>query len=101
MGLDRGLNEDLSLDVLIYPPAGHSLTTRGTPFAMKADTLLSEPSAARESSIQPVLDGYGLELTPDGEFVRWSASNRRHPRNWGASRKTYDCSLIIFLDLFT
>lgn len=71
------------------------------PSTMKADTLLSEPSAARESSIQSVLDGYGLELTPDSEFVRWSASNRRHPRNWGALRKTYDCSLIIFLDLFT
>ena len=68
---------------------------------MKADTLLKERSATPEDYIQSVLDGYGLELTPDGEYVRWTASNCRHPRNWSASRKIYDSSLIIFLEFFT
>lgn len=51
--------------------------------------------------LQYVLDENGLEYTPDGKFIRWSASNKKHPRNWHMSRKIYDSSLIIFLDFFT
>ncbi|KAF3388495.1 hypothetical protein F1880_004284 [Penicillium rolfsii] len=49
--------------------------------------------------IQQLLDTYGLEYTPDGQCIRWSVSNRKHPRNWPAARKIFDTSLIIFLDL--
>ncbi|KAJ5590640.1 hypothetical protein N7450_004612 [Penicillium hetheringtonii] len=48
-----------------------------------------------------VLEDNGLEFTPDGGFIRWSASNKKHPRNWHMPRKIYDSSLIIFLDFFT
>lgn len=68
---------------------------------MKTGTLLNECSTVSESSVQSVLEEYELELTPDGEYVRWSASNRRHPRNWSVPCKIYNCSLITFLDLFT
>ncbi|KAJ5950779.1 uncharacterized protein N7479_009192 [Penicillium vulpinum] len=54
-----------------------------------------------QANIQSLLDENGLEYTPDGEFIRWSASNKHHPRNWPIARKIYDSSLIIFLDLFT
>lgn len=73
----------------------HSIST------MKTGTLLSETPAVQESSVQSVLEEYELELTADGKHVRWSASNRRHPRNWSTSRKIYDTTLITFLDLFT
>ncbi|KAL4935105.1 hypothetical protein BDV06DRAFT_137543 [Aspergillus oleicola] len=51
--------------------------------------------------LHTLLSKHGLELTPDGAFVRWSCSNPNHPRNWTTLRKVYDCSLIIFLEMFT
>lgn len=54
-----------------------------------------------DASLHDLLNAHGLELTPDGEFVRWSASNLHHPRNWSLPRKVYDCTLIIFLECFT
>ncbi|KAK5790905.1 hypothetical protein VI817_006214 [Penicillium citrinum] len=48
-----------------------------------------------------LLEEHGLEFTPDGQSIRWSVTNKRHPRNWSASRKIYDTGLVIFLDLFT
>lgn len=51
--------------------------------------------------LQSVLNEYGLEFTPDGQLIRWSASNKNHPRNWTLGRKIYDSHMIIFLDLFT
>ncbi|OQD81434.1 hypothetical protein PENANT_c027G04819 [Penicillium antarcticum] len=67
----------------------------------KASEPLQMPPIPDRTSIQSHLDNYGLEYTPDGEFIRWSASNINHPRNWPLLRKIYDSSLIIFLDLFT
>ncbi|KAL4909128.1 hypothetical protein BDW74DRAFT_174340 [Aspergillus multicolor] len=60
----------------------------------------NDPSG-QNADLQTVLHEHGLELTPDGEYVRWATSNQNHPRNWSAVRKVYDSSLIIFLDLFT
>ncbi|KAJ5541494.1 hypothetical protein N7494_006570 [Penicillium frequentans] len=51
--------------------------------------------------LRSVLNEYGLEFTPDGQLIRWSASNKNHPRNWTLGRKIYDSHMIIFLDLFT
>ncbi|KAJ5760912.1 hypothetical protein N7520_008068 [Penicillium odoratum] len=51
--------------------------------------------------LQLVLDSHGLEFTPDGQLIRWSASNKNHPRNWTLSRKIYDSHMVISLDLFT
>ena len=54
-----------------------------------------------QGNVQGLLEEHGLEFTPDGQYIRWSVSNKRHPRNWSASRKIYDTGLIIFLGLFT
>lgn len=59
------------------------------------------PPTGDQCDVQSFLDEYGLEYTPDGQFIRWSCLNKKHPRNWPASRKIYDTGLIIFLDLFT
>lgn len=59
------------------------------------------PPTEDQTDVQPFLDACGLEYTPDRQFIRWSFSNKKHPRNWPASRKIYDTGLIIFLDLFT
>ncbi|KAE8146064.1 subtilisin-like protein [Aspergillus avenaceus] len=44
---------------------------------------------------------YGLQVAPGGFYIHWARDNERHPRNWSILRKTYDTSLIIFLELFT
>ncbi|KAJ5290147.1 uncharacterized protein N7443_010400 [Penicillium atrosanguineum] len=62
---------------------------------------LKLPASHDSSNIQSVLDAYGLEFTSDGKLIRWSASNKKHPRNWSTSRKSFDSSVIIFLELFT
>ncbi|KAJ5267020.1 hypothetical protein N7478_009828 [Penicillium angulare] len=62
---------------------------------------LSLPSVADSDDLQLALETHGLEFTPNGQLVRWSAFNKKHPRNWPLSRKIYDSSLIIFLDFFT
>lgn len=59
------------------------------------------PVVPEKDDIQPLLVAYGLEYTPDGKYIRWSASNKKHPRNWSATRKAFDSSVIVFLDLFT
>lgn len=59
------------------------------------------PPIPEKGDIQSFLDASELEYTPDGKYIRWSALNKRHPRNWSAARKAFDSSVIIFLDLFT
>ncbi|KAM5444755.1 hypothetical protein MferCBS31731_000210 [Microsporum ferrugineum] len=74
-----------------------------------SDTPGSQPSATKpeviptpgQDDLQALLEAHGLEYTPDGEHLRWQASNPKHPRNWGMLRKIYDSGLIILLDLFT
>ncbi|KAL5052175.1 hypothetical protein BDW71DRAFT_193582 [Aspergillus fruticulosus] len=51
--------------------------------------------------LQIALKELGLELTPDGQYVRWANTNPKHPRNWPTTRKAYDIGLIIFLEFYT
>ncbi|KAL4959355.1 major facilitator superfamily domain-containing protein [Aspergillus stella-maris] len=51
--------------------------------------------------LQVALKELELELTPDGQYVRWANTNRNHPRNWPTIRKMYDIGLIIFLEFYT
>ncbi|KAG6040778.1 hypothetical protein E4U41_007047 [Claviceps citrina] len=62
---------------------------------------ISQLAITASGSVQDLLDLYELEYTPDGRSVRWSALNKRHPRNWPLYRKVYDISMVIFLDFFT
>lgn len=48
-----------------------------------------------------ILKEQGLEVASDGQYVRWSRSNQRHPRNWSKARKAYDTGLIIWVDVYT
>ncbi|KAL4877939.1 major facilitator superfamily domain-containing protein [Aspergillus karnatakaensis] len=68
---------------------------------MSLSQTASSPSVYRDDKLQIALNEHGLELTPDGKYVRWAASNKDHPRNWPGWRKVYDIGLVIFLDLFT
>ena len=43
---------------------------------------------------------YGLVMNA-GQQVDWASGNAHHPRNWPASRKVFDTSIVIFLDFFT
>lgn len=67
------------------------------------DDLSSHSSGSgsiEKTNIDSLLYENGLQYTPDGQFIRWSASNRKHPRNWPLAHKIYDTTLIIFLDCF-
>ncbi|KAI9643520.1 hypothetical protein NHQ30_008139 [Ciborinia camelliae] len=55
---------------------------------------------ASTQSLAWYLEKYGLEMG-DTNYVRWTKTNPRHPRNWSSWRKTYDFGLHIFLDFFT
>ena len=67
----------------------------------KSPDCLLPSTPSQDSHLSFILEDNGLELTADGQFVRWSASNKKHPRNWHMPRKIYDTGLIIFLDFFT
>ncbi|KMQ45668.1 MFS multidrug transporter [Trichophyton rubrum] len=72
-----------------------------TPSSQPSVTKLEVPPTIGENNLQALLEEHGLEYTPDGEHIRWLASNPKHPRNWSMLRKIYDSGLIIILDLFT
>ncbi|KAJ5105863.1 hypothetical protein NUU61_003210, partial [Penicillium alfredii] len=58
-------------------------------------TITEEP----KPSIQERLQKHCLDVTPDGQFVRWSRDNPLFPRNWSIARKSYDVGVICLLDL--
>lgn len=66
------------------------------------DTKTEEkPSATvHDISLKTYLLQYELELTSDGQNIRWGSKNPHHPRNWGTARKVYDLTVITLLDLF-
>ncbi|KAG5916318.1 hypothetical protein E4U53_004334 [Claviceps sorghi] len=64
-------------------------------------TNLPQVPVPAAASVEDLLELRELEYTPDGESIRWSVSNKRHPRNWPTCRKVYDIGLVIFLDFFT
>ncbi|KAE8389548.1 major facilitator superfamily domain-containing protein [Aspergillus alliaceus] len=58
--------------------------------------MIAQPG---ESSVIAYLQQNRLELTPDGQHIRWSHGNAIHPRNWPVLRKSFDTGLICLLDL--
>ncbi|KAB8231267.1 MFS multidrug transporter [Aspergillus alliaceus] len=58
------------------------------------------PSDHGYGLLDQYLRQHGLQLTPDGCFVRWLPTNPMHPRNWSFTRKTYDLTIINLVDLF-
>lgn len=43
----------------------------------------------------------GLEIDPETAYIRWRKDSKDHPRNWSTLRKTYDTSLVMFLEFYT
>ncbi|RAH54108.1 MFS multidrug transporter [Aspergillus piperis CBS 112811] len=68
------------------------------------EDITAGPSKAKHVSRTQDMDEYllknDLEFTPDRQYVRWAKGNKKHPRNWSATRKVYDIGLIFLLDLF-
>jgi hypothetical protein len=46
------------------------------------------------------LSHHGLELSATGH-VQWRKDCTDHPRNWSRWRKTYDTSVVMFLEFYT
>ncbi|KAK4251846.1 polyamine transporter 1 [Corynascus novoguineensis] len=46
-----------------------------------------------------LLASLGLQRVEDG-LISWRADSKDHPRNWTALRKTFDTTVIIFLEFF-
>ena len=59
------------------------------------DPLTDEKNAHLHSE----LDSHGLQLGIDG-FVEWKLDERRHPRNWNASKKVFDVGLVCFFEFW-
>jgi hypothetical protein len=45
------------------------------------------------------LASLGLKRESNG-LISWRADSKDHPRNWSTARKTFDTTVIIFLELF-
>lgn len=43
---------------------------------------------------------YRLELSATGH-VQWRKDCKDHPRNWSVWRKTYDTSIVMFVEFYT
>lgn len=65
---------------------------------MKSDLLVLPDES--KISLQKELQKHHLELTSDGNAVRWNRDNPKFPRNWSQMRKVYDIGVICLLDLF-
>ncbi|KAL4989616.1 major facilitator superfamily domain-containing protein [Aspergillus falconensis] len=44
---------------------------------------------------------HGLEVDPGSGYIGWKKDSKDHPRNWSSTRKTYDTSLVMFLEFYT
>ena len=60
---------------------------------------VSASTNMHDPSVSAYLAEHDLEVTPDGNFVRWQGKNKKHPRNWHIARKIYDTSLFCTLDM--
>ncbi|KAF9887766.1 hypothetical protein FE257_009572 [Aspergillus nanangensis] len=65
-----------------------------------SDVCLSQTGTDKDA-LDPYLEQLGLQIASDGLHIQWAKGNRRHPRNWKMSRKIYDTSLVVFLELYT
>ena len=54
----------------------------------------------RPAELREQLELHGLELSSDGH-IKWMKTNPAHPRNWSATRKAYNTTVILLLELVT
>ncbi|KAL5350604.1 hypothetical protein ACLOAV_004173 [Pseudogymnoascus australis] len=53
-----------------------------------------------DSELEETLEKFGLRLEDDG-CLNWRADASAHPRNWSVSRRAFDTSVLLALDLYT
>ncbi|KAL2795561.1 major facilitator superfamily domain-containing protein [Aspergillus keveii] len=77
---------------------------------MYPKVLKSEKPVASSSTIavstengvtEAQLARHGLELEPSTGYICWRKDSKDHPRNWPVLRKTFDTSLVVFLEFYT
>jgi hypothetical protein len=68
---------------------------------LKAGELEVQFHVSEQKTLTPEqLSSYGLELSVTGH-VQWRRDCKDHPRNWSWWRKTYDTSVVMFLEFYT
>jgi hypothetical protein len=50
--------------------------------------------------LEETLKKFGLRLESDG-CLNWQIDASAHPRNWSVSRRAFDTSVLLALDLYT
>ena len=64
---------------------------------LKPEIVTVTETADLES--EPELGRLGLQRRSDG-LITWQFDSKDHPRNWTTARKTFDTTVIIFLEFF-
>ncbi|KAL2817607.1 major facilitator superfamily domain-containing protein [Aspergillus granulosus] len=71
----------------------------------KSEKPVARSSAPAISTSKTVTEAqlarHGLELEPSTGYIRWRKDTKDHPRNWSTCRKTFDTSLVMFLEFYT
>jgi hypothetical protein len=73
---------------------------RETDFNLTRSSTRQGQTSRRATGGGDALSSFGLAVNEE-QNIDWARGNTHHPRNWPAGRKTFDTSLIIFLDFFT
>lgn len=68
--------------------------------ALSDTSLEAHVKEIRNPKVLSCIDKLELRMAEDG-YLKWKPDASGHPRNWSASRKVFDTSLVLLLDLFT
>ncbi|KAL4808167.1 major facilitator superfamily domain-containing protein [Aspergillus unguis] len=72
------------------------------PTVLIEQSELSVSAASTSSTLaNDQLSHHGLEIDSESGYIRWRRDSKDHPRNWTAARKSYDTSLVMFLEFYT
>ncbi|KAK3389263.1 major facilitator superfamily transporter [Podospora didyma] len=56
-------------------------------------------AVVEDAGLEPELAKHGLQRNENG-LICWRPDSKDHPRNWSRARKTFDTTVIIFLEFF-
>lgn len=88
--LEKGNHKDVeALSGIVIASDDKSTTTKSTIVEVEVDPELEE-----------TLKKFGLRLESDG-CLNWQMDASAHPRNWSVSRRAFDTSVLLALDLYT
>lgn len=100
VGLSECDNSDESAIQLVdNPPTNAEM--RATVSVYEKEASASTTSIPSSLVTDEQVARHGLEIDPGSGYIRWRKDSRDHPRNWSALRKTYDTSLVMFLEFYT